>query len=417
MRAVVSRRESSHTRTMPGMSATPRAESVTPYIDVTVVARMLEQLAGARAEDGGWGTVSDRAADAESTAWVLLGAARLTTLVPSLDFYRHDARRWLLTQQQADGSWTYRQGPSISTWPTAPAILALAADREAAADAARGSTVDARASDDPPETRPSARSESGDAHSAVAADSLATSGSSNRALTWLVAEHSVTPAWWQRLLRRFATSSPSSSDTTKVAEPAVVLDASLDGFGWARNTFAWVEPTAVAMLALSTVPSDATHERIAIGARLLLDRQSPDGGWNYGNKRVLGVDLPGYPDTTAWALLALAAVRGANVPVPDGADDAASRAFTALTQPESNFESPLAIALEMLAHLAFRRTEATQVAEAATRLQRALTIALDGVRDGYPMLDTRTIVLSLMALYDVSLVRLTPTALGASVPR
>jgi hypothetical protein len=39
--------------------------------------------------------------------------------------------------------------------------------------------------------------------------------------------------------------------------------------------------------------------------RMLLDRRCRDGGWNFGNRRVLGADLPSYPETTALALMAL----------------------------------------------------------------------------------------------------------------
>ena len=46
--------------------------------------------------------------------------------------------------------------------------------------------------------------------------------------------------------------------------------------------------------------------RVNLGRRMLLDRRCSDMGWNYGNRRVRGVDLPGYARTTATALLALA---------------------------------------------------------------------------------------------------------------
>jgi hypothetical protein len=39
---------------------------------------------------------------------------------------------------------------------------------------------------------------------------------------------------------------------------------------------------------------------------MILDRRCADGGWNYGNRKVLGVDLPSYPETTALALIGLA---------------------------------------------------------------------------------------------------------------
>jgi hypothetical protein len=52
------------------------------------------------------------------------------------------------------------------------------------------------------------------------------------------------------------------------------------------------------------MPSDISR-RVDEGQRLILDRTCPAGGWNYGNKVVLGVDIEPYPDTTAIALLAL----------------------------------------------------------------------------------------------------------------
>jgi hypothetical protein len=42
-----------------------------------------------------------------------------------------------------------------------------------------------------------------------------------------------------------------------------------------------------------------------MGEQMLLERRCRDGGWNYGNRRVLGTDLPSYPETTALALLGL----------------------------------------------------------------------------------------------------------------
>ena len=47
------------------------------------------------------------------------------------------------------------------------------------------------------------------------------------------------------------------------------------------------------------------ENRVDVGKRMLLERRCRDGGWNYGNRRVLGADLPSYPETTALALMAL----------------------------------------------------------------------------------------------------------------
>jgi len=46
---------------------------------------------------------------------------------------------------------------------------------------------------------------------------------------------------------------------------------------------------------------------------MLLDRKCEDGGWNYGNRRVWGVVLPSYPETTGVALLGLQDVPAASL--------------------------------------------------------------------------------------------------------
>jgi hypothetical protein len=53
------------------------------------------------------------------------------------------------------------------------------------------------------------------------------------------------------------------------------------------------------------VPVEGAQARIEEGQRLLWDRVCVNGGWNYGNRRVLGEALEPFPDTTAFALLAL----------------------------------------------------------------------------------------------------------------
>ena len=47
------------------------------------------------------------------------------------------------------------------------------------------------------------------------------------------------------------------------------------------------------------------RERVRTGEAQLLDVRDRDGGWNYGSPKVLGVELPSYPETTALALVAL----------------------------------------------------------------------------------------------------------------
>jgi hypothetical protein len=81
-------------------------------------------------------------------------------------------------------------------------------------------------------------------------------------------------------------------------------DPSTRGWGWTPDTFGWVEPTARALLALRLLRPDAVTA-IEDGLAVLADRECVGGGWNYGNRDVLGVDLPPYVQTTAVALLGI----------------------------------------------------------------------------------------------------------------
>ena len=82
-------------------------------------------------------------------------------------------------------------------------------------------------------------------------------------------------------------------------------DTTLGGWPWVTGTHSWVEPTACAVLALRAA-GHAAHPRTREGVTLLLDRALPDGGWNYGNRRVLEHVLRPFPATTGLALAALA---------------------------------------------------------------------------------------------------------------
>jgi hypothetical protein len=82
------------------------------------------------------------------------------------------------------------------------------------------------------------------------------------------------------------------------------LQADIEGWPWVRNTFGWVEPTAWALLAFK-LSGQNDDTRAIQGRSLLIDRQISSGGWNYGNKEVMGTQLLPFWDTTALALLAL----------------------------------------------------------------------------------------------------------------
>jgi hypothetical protein len=90
---------------------------------------------------------------------------------------------------------------------------------------------------------------------------------------------------------------------------SVEFDPGLCGWPWQAGASSWIEPTAHALMALRGAQvhtnSPEVSSRIENGERMLLERRCRDGGWNYGNRRVLGADLPSYPETTALALMAL----------------------------------------------------------------------------------------------------------------
>ncbi len=82
-------------------------------------------------------------------------------------------------------------------------------------------------------------------------------------------------------------------------------DTTLQGWPWVADTHSWAEPTAMAIAALKKM-GHSDHPRVREGCRLLLDRCLPNGGWNYGNTRVLANTLRPFPATTGIVLAALA---------------------------------------------------------------------------------------------------------------
>jgi len=87
--------------------------------------------------------------------------------------------------------------------------------------------------------------------------------------------------------------------------PELGHNSELVGWAYAEQTHSWVEPTALAILALKAAGKGndpACREGIAV----LLDRQLPGGGLNYGNTSVLGQLLRAHVQPTGMALVALA---------------------------------------------------------------------------------------------------------------
>jgi hypothetical protein len=202
----------------------------------------------------------------------------------------------LRRSQNADGGWGYFPGKESWIEPTAYAALALQGD--AAADRAWALLASWQNADG--SFHPSAKVNV----ESWAASLFVTLGAARNqwtpqvklALDWLVGSSGVE----SRMVNRIAAS---------IGILKVERDISLKAWPWKPGNSGWVEPTAHAIVALKQAaakyPAAELKERIRQGEAQLLDVRCSDGGWNYGSRAALGVDLPSYPETTALALLGL----------------------------------------------------------------------------------------------------------------
>jgi hypothetical protein len=82
-------------------------------------------------------------------------------------------------------------------------------------------------------------------------------------------------------------------------------DTFLKGWPWVAGTHSWIEPTALGVVALRAT-GFGRHDRVREAILMMLDRQLPHGGWNYGNTLVFGQELHPMPESTGAALAGLA---------------------------------------------------------------------------------------------------------------
>jgi hypothetical protein len=117
-----------------------------------------------------------------------------------------------------------------------------------------------------------------------------------RGIAWLLDTSGIENRWGYRMAH--------------FVSPSVVeLDPSFKAWPWRPGSSSWIEPTAHALVALKKVAKAplniAVQDRIGMGEKMILERRCSDGGWNYGNRKIMGTELPSYPETTALALLGL----------------------------------------------------------------------------------------------------------------
>ena len=82
-------------------------------------------------------------------------------------------------------------------------------------------------------------------------------------------------------------------------------DTQLAAWPWIEGTHSWIEPTALHVRALKAAGHNE-HPCTREAIELLVDRQLPSGGCNYGNRKVMGQALLPHVQPTGLAMLALA---------------------------------------------------------------------------------------------------------------
>lgn len=215
-------------------------------------------------------------------------------------------RNALLRHQNADGGWGYLPGKQSWTEPTVYATLAL--DGEAGAEEALERAWRVIRSWQMPDGgwKPAANIEQSSWVTALAVTLHSVRGVHDDAflggVDWLVETRGAEGGWIGQLLY-------------KLGSRRIDSDPSLRGWPWLPGTGSWVEPTSHALVALRRASRPARESgyaeyeelvaRVRLAERMIEQRRAVDGGWNYGNRTVLGEELPSYPESTGVALLGM----------------------------------------------------------------------------------------------------------------
>ena len=218
---------------------------------------------------------------------------------------------FLLEHQNQDGSWGFSPGKAGAIEPTAYALMSLASE-ESAHGAVERSLTFLKKTQTARGAWPVNTQDTEEAAWATAIAGLAllrfegTESICRTAAQFVEGSFARHPRSWILRLADWMRSFDAS-----------YVEENLRGWKWTPDTANWVEPTSYALLFLKKflrasaggLP-EAGGSRdlkpvIAEAESLLYQRMCKEGGWNYGNARVLGEELRPYPLTTAIALIAL----------------------------------------------------------------------------------------------------------------
>jgi hypothetical protein len=202
--------------------------------------------------DGGWGYAAGHGSTVEATAAAALALARAGGPADAIQ----RAVSWLKAAQHRDGGWGLAADDAESGWQTAWAVLAL--------------------------TR-------------LGADEAIV----RRGVAWLLGV---------QLVRI------EKPEDVRWAKATLGIDPALRGWPWLPGQAGWVEPTALALLALSPwLAAPEVGSRLDEGVRYLRDRRCRGGGWNVGNPVMFSQALPPRAIPTAWVLLAMTRLASAAI--------------------------------------------------------------------------------------------------------
>lgn len=233
---------------------------------------LAQRLADRQNADGGWPAVASGESATEPTAWALralVAAGNAGSGGANTKRARERAEDWLVQRQSPDGSWPISDRVPERGSSTSLAALALAA--------------------------------TGDTEQLLR---------SVAAAQWLLEHPGKKVSWRTRLWLRF---NPDRNP--------LEMDLAIRGWPWMDGMWGWIEPTSTALLVFrrlrDRLDGSSVAAAIADGEAMLMDRTCPGGGWNHGLGRSHAEDLWPYPDTTAFALLALGPGRPEPV-IPEG---------------------------------------------------------------------------------------------------